>query len=332
LAGYGIRLASGVLTDRTGRYWPITLTGYLINLISVPLLALAGRWETAAALIVAERAGRAVRSPARDAMLSHAASQSGVGWGFGLHEALDQLGAVAGPLLLSAVLLRWPGYSNGYGFLAIPALCALACLLVAWRRFPDPRSMEDPPNVEIPDRLPGRFWVYACGAALLGAGFIDFPLIAYHLTGSKQALPVTIPVLYAVAMAADGIAALFLGWALDKVGTVILLPVVLLSALSVPMVLLGTMPMVWLGIVLWGVSMAAQESVMRAVVARLVPVLRRGTAFGAFNAVFGLGWFVGSVAVGFAYDQAVWLAVAAGSALQLAAIPVFLTVLRKARQ
>jgi MFS family permease len=85
LLGYGARLVSGYLGDRTGKYWAVTIAGYLLNLFAVPLLALAGAWQIAVVLIIAERMGRGIRSPVRDAMLSHAASRTGLGWGFGLH-------------------------------------------------------------------------------------------------------------------------------------------------------------------------------------------------------------------------------------------------------
>ncbi|MEK7699337.1 MAG: MFS transporter, partial [Planctomycetota bacterium] len=90
LIGHSLRLVSGYITDRIGRYWAITLFGYAINMIAVPAIALAGRWEIAAILMVTERIGKAIRTPARDAMLSHATREIGRGKGFGLHEALDQ--------------------------------------------------------------------------------------------------------------------------------------------------------------------------------------------------------------------------------------------------
>lgn len=92
--GYGLRLVSGYLADRTGRYWAITIAGYICNLLAVPLLALAGHWWIAATLMVIERMGKAIRVPSRDAMLSHAGQKMGMGWVFGLHEALDQVGAM----------------------------------------------------------------------------------------------------------------------------------------------------------------------------------------------------------------------------------------------
>src|SRR5438552_7725718 len=125
LVGYALRLVAGYLSDRTGRYWTITLVGYVVNLLAVPLLALAGRWELAAALMIAERLGKAIRTPARDAMLSHATTKMGRGWGFGLHEAMDQTGALLGPLIGAAVLFRRDGYSTVVGVLLIPALPTL---------------------------------------------------------------------------------------------------------------------------------------------------------------------------------------------------------------
>src|SRR5215471_13194436 len=142
LVGYGLRLAAGYLSDRTGRYWTITLVGYVVNLLAVPLLALAGRWELAAALMITERLGKAIRTPARDAMLSHATSEMERGWGFGLHEAMDQIGAFLGPLFVAAVVFRHEGYTTALGVLLLPALLALSVLVLARLRYPDPRDFE----------------------------------------------------------------------------------------------------------------------------------------------------------------------------------------------
>ena len=128
LAGYVLRFFSGHLTDRTRSYWTITISGYLINLIAVPLLALAGSWEVAAALIIIERVGKGIRVPSRDVMLSHACSQVGQGWGFGLHEALDQIGAILGPLIVAAVLFFHGSYQIGFAFLLLPAILAITVL------------------------------------------------------------------------------------------------------------------------------------------------------------------------------------------------------------
>src|SRR5438105_1273264 len=104
LLGYALRSVAGFVTDKTGKYWIVTIVGYIINLLAVPALALAGNWPLAAGLIVAERTGRAIRKPATEAMLSFAGKQIGRGWVFGLNEALDQAGATIGPLVISFTL------------------------------------------------------------------------------------------------------------------------------------------------------------------------------------------------------------------------------------
>src|SRR5439155_13460743 len=171
LLGFGARLVSGYLGDRTGRYWAMTIIGYVLNLFAVPLLALAGAWQIAVVLIIAERMGRGIRSPVRDAMLSHAASQTGLGWGFGLHQALDQLGAVLGPLVVSGVRFVGSGYQAAFGWLFIPAVLSMAVLLSAHYLFPRPHDFElAPPSLE-GEGLAPIFWVYIVAVGFIAAGY-----------------------------------------------------------------------------------------------------------------------------------------------------------------
>lgn len=142
LLGYGVRLLSGWLGDRTRRYWAVMIVGYALNLFAVPLLAFTSRWELAAALIVAERMGRGIRAPVRDSMLSHAAGHTGLGWGFGLHEAMDQSGAVIGPLLVSVVLYLHYGYAAAFAMLVVPAALSMAFVFTAKAFFPQPRDFD----------------------------------------------------------------------------------------------------------------------------------------------------------------------------------------------
>jgi MFS family permease len=326
LVGYAGRLVSGWLSDRTGRYWAITIAGYALNLLAVPLLALAGSWEIAALLIVLERAGRAIRSPARDAMLSHAASRTGLGWGFGLHEALDQIGAVAGPLAIAAVLRYGYGYEEAFAVLIVPALLALALLVAARIMFPRPRDFDlAPPPLRGRD-MPRRLWIYLAAVACVAAGYADYPLIAYHF-GQAGSVPLAwIPLLYAVAMATDGVAALVLGRLFDRVGLGVMVFATMASAAAVPLVFLGGLGAAAIGMALWGIGLGAQESVMRAAVAGMTPIERRGTAYGIFNAVYGIAWFAGSVLLGVLYDRSLAAVIAAAMILQLAAVPILLVV------
>ncbi len=323
LVGYGLRAASGYLSDRTGRYWAVTGVGYAVNLLAVPLLAVAGRWEVAAGLIVAERVGKAVRTPARDAMLSHAAAAVGRGWGFGLHEALDQVGAVAGPLLVAAVLAAGGGYRTAFAVLAAPAVVALATLLLARLSYPSPRRLEaEVPSAPAP--WPRRFWLYLAGTGLVAAGFADFPLVAFHVARHRLAPDAWIAGLYALAMGVDALAALVVGRLYDRAGVVVLAWAVAAAALFAPLVFVGSLPGVLVGVALWGLGMGAQESVMRAAVAGLVAPPHRGAAFGLFHAWYGVTWFAGSALMGVLYEiSPAWVA-AFSVAAQAAAVPLLL--------
>ncbi|MEJ5199616.1 MAG: MFS transporter [Anaerolineae bacterium] len=323
LIGYGLRLVSGYLSDRTRRYWAITLVGYAINLLAVPFLALAGRWEVAAALLIAERVGKALRNPARDAMLSYATKETGRGWGFGLHEAMDQIGAVAGPVIVSVVLAARNNYPAAFAVLAIPAVLALTTLLTARWLYPRPQDLE-PITPELKTTgFPRAYWIYLAAVALVAAGYADFPLIAYHF-GKTSSVPATwIPLLYAVAMGVDALAALLFGRWFDRVGIRILMAVALISAFFAPLVFLGGFALALVGMALWGIGMGAQESILRAAVAGMVGRDRRGSAYGIFNTGYGVFWFLGSALMGVLYDVSLPTLIAFSVVAQLASIPLF---------
>jgi predicted MFS family arabinose efflux permease len=322
LIGYALRLASGVLADRTRRYWLLTIAGYTLNLAAVPLLALAGSWEIAAALMVAERTGKAIRTPARDAMLAQATKSLGRGWGFGLHEAMDQVGALAGPLFVAAALARSGRYQNGFALLAIPAALALVALLAAWRTLPRPEELE-PRGGSLEGRsLPRAFWLYAGACGLMAAGFVDFPLIAYHLKRATQTPDVSIPLLYALAMGVDAVAALAFGRLFDRFGVPVLMLGAALAAGATPLLYLGGLRAAVLGMALWGAALGAQESIVRAAVAGFAPPERRASAYGVFSFCFGVSWFAGSAAMGFLYGYSPAALVTLSVALQILAVAV----------
>ncbi|MCS7179447.1 MAG: MFS transporter [Anaerolineae bacterium] len=332
LVGYGLRLVSGYLSDRTRRYWAMTLIGYAVNLLAVPLLALAGRWEVAAALLIAERVGKALRTPSRDAMLSYATREIGRGWGFGLHEAMDQIGAIAGPLLVTVVLATRNGYAVAFAVLAIPALLALSLLLTARWLYPRPQDLE-PTTAEIQTRGFSRaYWVYFAAVALVAAGYVDFPLIAYHFEKTSSVPDSWIPLLYAVAMGVDALAALGFGRWFDRVGIPILVIAALVSASFAPLVFLGGFHLAIVGIMIWGIGMGAQESILRAAVAAMVSPDRRGSAYGIFNTGFGVFWFLGSALMGILYDQSLPALIAFSVVMQLTSVPLFFVVGRKLRR
>lgn len=326
LVGYGLRLVSGFISDRTGRYWAITIAGYVVNMLAVPLLALAGSWQMAAVLMIAERAGKAIRNPPRDAMLSHATQTMGRGWVFGLHEALDQIGAVLGPLIVTAVLYFNGSYRTGFAVLLVPALLALAVLVGARLLYPRPRDLETIlPAIEAKE-YPQRFWRYILAACLIGAGYVDFPLIAYHFEKTAIVSDHLIPVFYATAMGVDALAALVLGSLFDRKGVVVLVSATFFAAFFAPLVFLAESYLAFAGMALWGLGMGAQESIMRAVIAEMIPANRRASAYGIFNAAFGLFWFLGSLVMGLLYDLSVPAVILVSLALQLGSVPVLLSM------
>ncbi|NPV07634.1 MAG: MFS transporter [Anaerolineae bacterium] len=332
LVGYGLRLVFGYISDRTQQYWPITLVGYGLTVVAVPLLALAGRWEVAALLIILERTGKAIRTPARDAMLSHATAKMGRGWGFGIHEALDQMGATVDALFVAGALAARDSYQAGFAALLVPGVLALVTLLVARLLYPAPRDLEVASPPLTTHGFPRAFWLYLTAVALVAAGYADFPLVAFHFQKQAVVRGSVIPLYFALAMATDALAALVFGRLFDRIGLGILMAVSLLSALFAPLVFLGGASVALVGVALWGIGLGAQESIMRAAVAPMVAANRRGTAYGIFNTGYGLFWFLGSALMGVLYDVSLAALVIFSSAMQLASVPLLLRVSRETRR
>ena len=329
LLGYGLRLVSGRLSDRTGQFWPIIIFGYVIQMASVPLLALAGNWPMAAALIIIERIGKATRNPPRDVMLSHAAQEIGYGRVFGAHEALDQAGALFGPLVVAAVLALRGDYRIAFATLAIPALIMLSLLAVARFLYPRPEELEThPPDVNATG-LPRVFWIYLAGAVLVAVGFADFPLIAYHFQQAQVTPAAWVPAFYAVAMGVSGSGSFVFGRLYDRFGLGVLIPLTLISALFAPLVFLGNFWMALIGAALWGLGIGVHESIIPAAVGPMVPASRRTSAYGLFTAGYGIFWFLGSAAIGLLYGVSVPVVVIFSLVAELAAIPFFVIARRR---
>ncbi len=332
LLGYGLRLVSGRLADRTQKFWPITIIGYAVQMASVPLLALAGNWPMAAVLIILERVGKATRNPPRDVMLSHAGKQLGIGWVFGLHEALDQFGALFGPLVVAWVLAMRGDYHLAFAALAVPAVINFSLLLLAYRTYPHPEEMEtNVPNVQ-PRGLPRVFWLYLVGAALVAAGFADFPLIAYHFAQASIVSLDVIPVFYAVAMGVSGAGSLVFGRLYDRFGFSILIVLTIIAALFAPLVFLGGFWTALIGMAIWGLGMGVHESIIPAAVAPMVAPERRASAYGLFTAGYGIFWFLGSAVIGLLYGISLPALIIFSVVAQLAAVPLFFIVAKQTRR
>jgi predicted MFS family arabinose efflux permease len=331
LLGYGLRLVSGRLSDKFQRFWPVAIFGYIVQMAPVPLLALAGSWQAAAGLILLERIGKATRNPPRDVMLSHAAKEMGYGWGFGIHEALDQFGALFGPLVVAAVLARSGHYQLACAVLLIPALITLSILAAARLIYPQPEHLEsNPPSIQ-PTGLPHVFWMYLAGTALVGTGFADFPLIAYHFAHLALVPATFVPVFYAVAMGVSGSGSLLFGRLFDHAGLLVLIPPTLLSALFAPLVFLGNFWVALIGIALWGLGIGVHESIVPAAVTPMVDAPHRASAYGLFTAVYGIFWFLGSVLIGVLYNVSVPVLVTFSLVTELLALPFFFIAWRQSR-
>jgi MFS family permease len=332
--GYSLRLVTGVIADKTHRYWELTIIGYVIDCVGIPLLALVpeGGWYWACLLIVVQRMGKAIKKPSKDTILSFAASREGAGKSFAIQEALDQIGAFLGPVMLFVVLALQAGtgtyaaYTVCFAILGIPAFATVALLLYAKHKFPDPEKFE-PEAKDVPPKfvMQRSFIIYMIGAGLFAMGFVDFSMITMHATRTALVATEYLPLLYALAMLIDAFSALFFGWLYDKYGIGVLAASTLLSAFfAIPVFIWGGFWPTVIGIMMWGVGMGAQESTLKAVVTNIIPKNMRSTGFGIFQTSFGICWFIGSWAMGIMYDADIAWMVAFSVATQLLAVPLFL--------
>lgn len=345
LIGYSMRYVFGKLTDKTKQYWPMTIAGYVLDVLAVPALALVGEhgWVAACALLIVQRMGKAIKKPAKDTIMSFAASQEGVGKSFGIQELLDQIGAFLGPVLLYLVMLfRTDGttfqiYSQCFAVLAVPGAVTIVLLLVTKHRFPNPERFEPEPKEYVPFRMKKEFILYIAGISLFAFGFIDYSLIIMHVSRTCADLSAglaatsslvntgTLPLLYAGAMLVDAVSALVFGNLYDKKGVKALVWSTVLSApFAIFVFAAKSVPMVLAGIALWGVGMGAQESILKAAVTSMVPKDSRATGYGIFECSFGIFWFLGSWLLGVLYDISIPAMIAVSVAAQLAAIPLYL--------
>ena len=315
-----LRYFSGRLADRTRAYWTITTLGYFLNLIVIPGLAFAGSWQAVALLVVAERTGKSLRGPARDVLLSEATEVVGHGKGFGLHAAMDQTGAVLGPLLVAASVARTHHFGPAFLWLGVPAVAAFIALLFARAARPNKGT---PPPTPREIKFPGVFWIYVIAAGFLALGFVDFGLLAYHFQESSLVKPEVIPLLFAGAMGVNGLTALVFGRLFDRYGIQIIVLGILVSLLALPFGFLGGASGVYISVACWATGMGAQDATLRSGISQVVSMNKRGSAFGAFNAAFGVLWFLGSVTMGVLYDYSLMALVVFGIAAQLIAATLF---------
>lgn len=343
MLGYALRYGSGLLADRTGRYWLLTFIGYASNLIAAPMLALVAgtlaAWPWVAVLIGVERLGKAIRSPAKSTLTSFAAKQLGAGKAFATAEAMDQVGGMLGPLLVAGVLAIWgqshASFSLAFALLTIPAIACMAVLTRARRRFPDPRRLESQAPAQVSTALPMRVRLYLLGVALIAIGLADWPLLAFHFERTGAFRGPWVMIAYAAAMAFDGVVSVIIGPLFDRQraagksgGRVLAAFLVAASGYGFLTLVSESRITIVLGIALWSMGRAATDSVAKALIAVNVPAEVRGRAYGIYYVVFGAAWWLGSIALGALYDHVSITAaagLAAGALLAGAAVVVVAT-------
>lgn len=320
--GYALRPVSGYVADKSGRYWLVTFIGYAINLFAVPLMAFAGSWQIAAVLVVAERIGRAIRKPTVDAMLSYTTGELGKGWVYALNTALDETGATIGPLIIAAVLLMKGDYRQGYALLVTSAALAICMLAIARINFPVPSKLQHGQTASAAALEPA-YWGYMAAGACFAAGLMSFELISYHLSKTGVVTGYWTPVFLAVSTGFGVVASLVLGKLFDQFGLPIVLAAVLVSSIFSPLVFFGAFPLALVGILLWGLGYATQDTLLKALVATVLPEGQRNFAFGLYYAGYGVGWLVGSIVTGLLYERSLSAMVIFAVAAQLLSIPIF---------
>ena len=344
--GYAIRLASGYFADKTKAYWLFTFIGYGL-LVSVPLLALTGIWQVAVVFIIIERLGKALRSPAKDTILSQATKQVGTGFGFAIAEVLDQIGAISGPLIFSVLFVvlgkgdrSLVDYQHGYSLLWIPLILVMLCIIFAYRRVPNPETLEASviKGLET-DKLSKVFWIYTVFTFVTTLGFANFALIGYHFKAKHILTDAQIPLFYALAMGVDALAALAIGKTYDifkarrnneKAGLITLIAIPAFS-LFIPALIFSTkFSFVLAGAIIWGIVMGMHETVMKSAIADLTPLKKRGTGYGIFNTAYGLAIFIGSALTGLLYEHSIFAVIVISIAVEIAAIPVFFIMRKEA--
>lgn len=316
--GYALRLLAGIMSDKTGKHWAFMFVGYGM-LISVPLIGLTMNWNFLIILILMERIGKALRNPAKDTILSSVAEgQVGVGFAFGLQEALDQLGAFLGPLVFTAVFYftsknGLSEYQLGYKFLIVPFILLMLFVYYAYRKITSSDLLPSPKSKEYQNtKLESIFWFYTIFTFFCAAGFVNFSTTGYHLKASGLMSDANITLVYSFAMVVDAVAALVVGKTYDRLkektkkrtGGILVLAVIPILTVLLPLLTLSnSKTLIIIGMAFFGIVMGTHETIMRSAIADITPYRKRGTGYGIFNSAYGLALLTGSALMGVFYDM-----------------------------
>ncbi|MBU5678596.1 MAG: MFS transporter [Candidatus Aenigmatarchaeota archaeon] len=335
LFGYLLRLISGYLSDRTKSYWLFTILGYGL-LISIPLLSLSSIWQIAAILIVLERIGKGLRSPARDTIASYAAKQVGTGVGFGFLELLDQTGATLGPIILGLFFISLGSgtrslvdYQAAYRLFFIPFIILMILLFFAYSKVRHPHKLENNKKTKELDNNGKIFKNYMIFTFLTTFGFVNFAIIGYHLKYNSIFIDAIIPILYAFGMVVDALAGIFIGVLYDRMKKKspnfnILLIIPIFTAISIILLFSFNIFAIILGTFFWGFVLGTHETIMKAIIADITKKEKRATSYGTFHILYGFSLFAGSSIAGFLYESSLLMLILVMVSFQIFSLVFFL--------
>lgn len=315
--GYFLRLVAGVLSDKSGKHWIFMFIGYGM-LIAVPIMGLTLNWNLLFILILLERIGKALRSPAKDTILSKVSEHKvGVGFAFGFQEAIDQIGAFLGPLIFTLIFYvngkeAVHQYQLGYKVLIIPFLLLMGFLYYVYRRVNQEKliQLETGKGLQT-DKIQPIFWIYTAFTFFCAIGLVNFSVIGYHLKANNLTSDGNITFFYSIAMVIDAATALFVGKAYDQIkkrtgnktsGLLILMAIPIITLLLPFTTLSSSIPLILIGMIAFGIVIGTHETIMRSSIADITPMNKRGTGYGVFNTVYGLALLGGSSLMGWLYD------------------------------
>ncbi len=292
------KLLSGYIAERVGKYKSITLLGYLLSNIVKPFYAFTRHWIGIMTIKIIDRLGKGIRTSPRDTLLAESAGEKYRGRAFGLHRAMDTIGAVIGPLT-AALLLPLIGYTGVFYFSIIPGLLAI---LILYIYVEEVKTKHVKKTLEY-EKIPSVFWLFMITVILTGlSGYTQsFLLVRSEEVGWSRENAILLLTMANIIYAS---LAYPIGYASDVFKRVELYPVVFM-VMSIGALLLGystaTIHAV-LFFAVYGVYMAFHDTLIRIITSRIVVGGKRARAYGYMHGGYGLSALIGHYIVGYMYQ------------------------------
>ncbi|MEM1673466.1 MAG: MFS transporter [Candidatus Bathyarchaeia archaeon] len=329
--GYALRFISGVLASYLGSsaaFWGFVALGYAMNVMVLPFLAFAGFWWVATSLYLLERVGKGLRAPPRDVILAEVTEGVGRGKGFGLHEVMDQAGALAGPLLFAYMLIHY-NYSRAFLTLLVPGILVIIFVFTAWSLYPKIKSVEVSLRKVSFRGMDKKFWLYASSMTLQSLGFVHWAIASYFLKYWGILGDAEIAVLYAIAMGIDALVAFPIGYLYDVIRfkSLYIAPITTLIITLLLTTRIATLA--YIMAILWGITMSVSETIMRASIADIVDRDRLAVSYGLFGMLYGVSWSIGGFIIAFLLQISAAIAVSYTTITQVLSFLILLILNRQ---